>query len=636
MIIPPDMGKRYRRFLDGRGDVVESLISLLGEDDGARTRTGAWAALVLSRIYLVQGKLDLSLSYLRLSLRVFNSLDEEEYPLGLWVNRALIYKYSGEYSSAVRLLRTVYGVSLRRGQVHSAAKASSNLASILARRGSLEEADSYLNFTRKIYEESGSSEENRSLNLTRAVIDIRRNRFPKAIDTICNVLTESQGPAFRRDRLTAGFLLLEVFIRMEDMAAAEDALINIAKEKEGLEKFSSKRMTYFYLYSLVARRTGNDQEARKYHERGEALRKKLGIASPGKWMPGGEKRNFLTGNNKRILKDKSVAEKDSLFYSRSILSNRKTRDNEFVTVDESVKTLLKRIKEVSSVPLPILLRGDTGTGKDVIARMIHGWSGRNDNPFISVNVAALASSLFESSFFGHVKGAFTGAVKYNMGFVEAAGNGTIFLDEIGELELALQAKLLRYLDSGEYLVVGGSKVKRGSARIIAATNRNLESAVEKGAFRIDLYHRLNVFNFRIPPLADRNGDIEILTDYFIRKARCDFNIAPLKLSENAREVLARYSWPGNVRELQNEIIRVLFKAESGFIRASDLSYRILAQTVISNNTGHSSLDERIAAMEKEEIVKALRKTRGNRSMAARLLGLERTTLIYRINRYGLN
>ncbi len=636
MIIPPDMGKRYRRFLDGRGDVVESLISLLGEDDGARTRTGAWAALVLSRIYLVQGKLDLSLSYLRLSLRVFNSLDEEEYPLGLWVNRALIYKYSGEYSSAVRLLRTVYGVSLRRGQVHSAAKASSNLASILARRGSLEEADSYLNFTRKIYEESGSSEENRSLNLTRAVIDIRRNRFPKAIDTICNVLTESQGPAFRRDRLTAGFLLLEVFIRMEDMAAAEDALINIAKEKEGLEKFSSKRMTYFYLYSLVARRTGNDQEARKYHERGEALRKKLGIASPGKWMPGGEKRNFLTGNNKRILKDKSVAEKDSLFYSRSILSNRKTRDNEFVTVDESVKTLLKRIKEVSSVPLPILLRGDTGTGKDVIARMIHGWSGRNDHPFISVNVAALASSLFESSFFGHVKGAFTGAVKYNMGFVEAAGNGTIFLDEIGELELALQAKLLRYLDSGEYLVVGGSKVKRGSARIIAATNRNLESAVEKGAFRIDLYHRLNVFNFRIPPLADRNGDIEILTDYFIRKACCDFNIAPLKLSENAREVLARYSWPGNVRELQNEIIRVLFKAESGFIRASDLSYRILAQTVISNNTGHSSLDERIAAMEKEEIVKALRKTRGNRSMAARLLGLERTTLIYRINRYGLN
>lgn len=636
MIIPPDMGKRYRRFLDGRGDVVESLISLLGEDDGARTRTGAWAALVLSRIYLVQGKLDLSLSYLRLSLRVFNSLDEEEYPLGLWVNRALIYKYSGEYSSAVRLLRTVYGVSLRRGQVHSAAKASSNLASILARRGSLEEADSYLNFTRKIYEESGSSEENRSLNLTRAVIDIRRNRFPKAIDTICNVLTESQGPAFRRDRLTAGFLLLEVFIRMEDMAAAEDALINIAKEKEGLEKFSSKRMTYFYLYSLVARRTGNDQEARKYHERGEALRKKLGIASPGKWMPGGEKRNFLTGNNKRILKDKSVAEKDSLFYSRSILSNRKTRDNEFVTVDESMKTLLKRIKEVSSVPLPILLRGDTGTGKDVIARMIHGWSGRNDHPFISVNVAALASSLFESSFFGHVKGAFTGAVKYNMGFVEAAGNGTIFLDEIGELELALQAKLLRYLDSGEYLVVGESKVKRGSARIIAATNRNLESAVEKGAFRIDLYHRLNVFNFRIPPLADRNGDIEILTDYFIRKARCDFNIAPLKLSENAREVLARYSWPGNVRELQNEIIRVLFKAESGFIRASDLSYRILAQTVISNNTGHSSLDERIAAMEKEEIVKALRKTRGNRSMAARLLGLERTTLIYRINRYGLN
>jgi DNA-binding NtrC family response regulator/tetratricopeptide (TPR) repeat protein len=636
MIIPPDMGKRYRRFLDGRGDVVESLISLLGEDDGARTRTGAWAALVLSRIYLVQGKLDLSLSYLRLSLRVFNSLDEEEYPLGLWVNRALIYKYSGEYSSAVRLLRTVYGVSLRRGQVHSAAKASSNLASILARRGSLEEADSYLNFTRKIYEESGSSEENRSLNLTRAVIDIRRNRFPKAIDTICNVLTESQGPAFRRDRLTAGFLLLEVFIRMEDMAAAEDALINIAKEKEGLEKFSSKRMTYFYLYSLVARRKGNDQEARKYHERGEALRKKLGIASPGKWMPDGEKRNILTGDNKRILKDKSVAEKDSLFYSRSILSNRKTRDNEFVTVDESMKTLLKRIKEVSSVPLPILLRGDTGTGKDVIARMIHGWSGRNDHPFISVNVAALASSLFESSFFGHVKGAFTGAVKYNMGFVEAAGNGTIFLDEIGELELALQAKLLRYLDSGEYLVVGESKVKRGSARIIAATNRNLESAVEKGAFRIDLYHRLNVFNFRIPPLADRNGDIEILTDYFIRKARCDFNIAPLKLSENAREVLARYSWPGNVRELQNEIIRVLFKAESGFIRASDLSYRILAQTVISNNTGHSSLDERIAAMEKEEIVKALRKTRGNRSMAARLLGLERTTLIYRINRYGLN
>ena len=636
MIIPPDMGKRYRRFLDGRGNVVESLISLLGKDNGARTRAGAWAALVLSRIYLVQGKLDLSLSYLRQSLRVFYSLDEDEYPLGLWVNRALIYKYSGEYSSAVRLLRTVYKLSLRRDQVYSAAKASSNLASILARRGSLEEADSYLNFTRKIYEAAGNSEKNRSLNLTKAVLYIRRNRFPKAIDTICNVLAESQGPVFRRDRLTAGFLLLEVFIRMEDMAAAEDTLINIAKEKEGLEKFSSKRMTYFYLYSLVARKTGNDQEAREYYERGEALRKDLGIAPPEKWMPDEEKSAFLTGSNKGILKNKSVAEKGSLYFSRGILSNGKTRGEEFITVDERIKTLLRRVKEVSSVPLPILLRGDTGTGKDVVARMIHGWSGRNDKPFISVNVAALASSLFESSFFGHAKGAFTGAVKYNMGFVEAAGGGTIFLDEIGELRLDLQAKLLRYLDSGEYLVVGESKVKRGSARIIAATNRNLESAVEKGIFRIDLYHRLNVFNFRIPPLAERNGDIEILADYFIGKARVDFNVAPVKLSENAKKVLARYSWPGNVRELRNEIIRALFKAESGFIRASDLSYGILAQTVISNNAGHSFLDERIATMEKEEIVKALQKTRGNRSMAARLLGLERTTLIYRINRHGLN
>jgi tetratricopeptide (TPR) repeat protein len=583
MNIPQDMEKRYRRFLNGRGSVVDSLTSLLGKDNGACTRAGAWAALVLSRIYFVQGKLDLSLSYLRRSLRIFYSLNEGEYPLGLWVNRALIYKYRGEYSRAVRLLRNVYGLSLRKGQVYSAAKASSNLASILARRGSLEEADSYLNFTRKIYEAAGNSEKNKSLDLTRAILYIRKNQFSKAIDTICSVLNESHGVAFMRDRLTASFLMLEVFIRRGDMVSAGDTLVNIAKEKEGLEKYSSKRMTYFYLYSFVARTTGNAKEAREYHERGEVLRKKLGIASPGKWMPDGEKRVFLTGSSRGVIKDESLAETGSVYFSRDVLSNRKARGSEFITVDERIKNLLRRIKDISSIPLPVLLCGDTGTGKDIIARMIHDWSERNTRPFVSVNVAALAPSLFESSFFGHAKGAFTGAVRDNIGFVEAADNGTIFLDEIGELRADLQTKLLRYLDSGEYLVVGESKVKMGSARIIAATNKNLESAVEKGEFRIDLYHRLNVFNFRIPSLVERKGDIGIMAGYFIRKACGDFNLAPVRLSENAIKVLERYSWPGNVRQLKNEIIRALFRAKLGFIRASDLSSVILAETVISND-----------------------------------------------------
>ncbi len=637
MIIPPDMETWYNRFLSGRGDVVDSLNSFLGEDSGARTRDGAWAAFILSRIYFVQGKLNPAQSYLRRSFRIFHSLEENEYPLGLWVNRALIFKHRGEYLRASKLLRSVCRLSLRRKDLLSAAKASSNLASILARRGSLEESLRYLNLAENIYDALGGEKENLFLKLTRSVLDIRRDLLSKAKDNICGVLFESEGPEFKRERLTAGFLLAEIFIRRDETAAALNILKNIAEDIEGLKKFPSKKMIYYYLYSLLTSQRGNDNKKNKYYEKGERLRKELGIARPDKWLPGSEKDLLPPARRKKkAVEEERVAEGESLYISGNTMSRKETAGNEFITVNNRMKKLLESIKGVSGTPLPILLRGNTGTGKDLIAGMIHKWSGRGDKPFVPVNVAALSPSLFESSLFGHVKGAFTGAVRLNRGFVEASGDGTIFLDEIGELRADLQAKLLRYLDSGEYHVVGGTEVKRGTARIVAATNKNLESAIERGTFRMDLYHRLNVFNFMIPSLKERKDDIKILAEYFIRKACCEFNISRAGLSKNACDLLKRYSWPGNVRELQNEVLKALFNSKSGVIRASDLSVPILSELLIPNNSEESSLDGRIAAMERGEIIRALREAGGNRSMAARILGLERTTLIYRIKRYGLN
>ncbi|MBN1883964.1 MAG: sigma-54-dependent Fis family transcriptional regulator [Candidatus Krumholzibacteriota bacterium] len=300
-----------------------------------------------------------------------------------------------------------------------------------------------------------------------------------------------------------------------------------------------------------------------------------------------------------------------------------------------MRLLVDRLRRAARTPLPVLLTGETGVGKELLARLVHEQSGRAGEPFVPANMAAIPGDLFESVLFGHVRGAFTGAAGDAAGLAEAVGKGTLFLDEIGDLPPALQGKLLRFLDTGEYLPLGGRTARRSAGRIVAATNRDLGQLVAEGLFRADLYHRLDVFGFRVPPLRERRGDIVPIARWTLEEAagRCDFG--ELELGEGARAVIERYDWPGNVRELRNELFRAATLAGGGTLRAGHFSERLLCGVFAAAEGSAGGLRERLEQAERREIAAALAAAAGNRSRAAALLGLKRTTLIYRIKRLGI-
>ncbi|MCK6480254.1 MAG: sigma-54-dependent Fis family transcriptional regulator [Planctomycetaceae bacterium] len=290
---------------------------------------------------------------------------------------------------------------------------------------------------------------------------------------------------------------------------------------------------------------------------------------------------------------------------------------------------------------PVLLLGESGTGKELLARALHYNSARAGRPFVTVNVAAIPESLVEPELFGVVKGAFTGAVASRTGLFQQADGGTLFLDEIGEMRIDLQAKLLRTLESGEFRPVGSEREEHADVRIVAATNRDLASAVEDGAFRRDLYHRIAVVVLRIPPLRERIEDLPLLLRHFLGKHRA----AGLEVSPEAMKRLADWHWPGNVRELENEIRRaVLLRGSTGSLQPGDLSPEIQAGRP-ARGRGDGRLDLRtieipdeginLSDLEKEVLSMALRKTGGNQTKAAALVGITRQTLIYRMEKHGL-
>ena len=329
----------------------------------------------------------------------------------------------------------------------------------------------------------------------------------------------------------------------------------------------------------------------------------------------------------------------------------------FITRDPATLELLEEARGAAPLPVPVLLRGETGVGKDLVAGMIHRASGRRDEPFVAVNAAALPRELFESSLFGHVRGAFTGAAVSHTGLLETAGRGTIFLDEIAELECGLQAKILRMLDHGEYTPVGGTKGSVSHARVIAATNRDLESLCEKGLFREDLLYRLAVLVFTIPPLRRRRCDIEPLVEHILSSigmfpgtgchqrshGACSHHVTGEALS-----FLRFYDWPGNVRELEGELLRALVRAPGGTIGVQHLSRRVQLCTAVREDgkeysVSHANLplragglDGRIDELMRTEIERALKASGGNRAEAARILEIKRTTLLYKMKRLGIS
>mgnify|MGYP000840996160 FL=1 len=301
---------------------------------------------------------------------------------------------------------------------------------------------------------------------------------------------------------------------------------------------------------------------------------------------------------------------------------------------KALKDAVSLARKVSGTDVPVLLTGETGTGKEVFAQAIHYSSKRSKQNFVAVNCSSFSKELLESEMFGHRAGSFTGALKDKKGLFEEADNGTIFLDEIGEMAFELQAKLLRILETGEYIKIGDTKPTRVNVRVVAATNRNLPEEITAGRFREDLFYRLSVFQIHLPPLRERAGDVRILAkafvkDFSVRLARPVTEITPAFL-----EALEQQPWKGNIRELRNVIERSLIVCESERLDVADLPLDIQnTHYVQSDETTPGSFE--LSAMERRHIARVLEYTKGNKTEAARLLKIGLTTLYRKIEEYGI-
>lgn len=301
---------------------------------------------------------------------------------------------------------------------------------------------------------------------------------------------------------------------------------------------------------------------------------------------------------------------------------------------KALKDAVSLAQKVSGTDVPVLLTGETGTGKEVFAQAIHYNSKRAKQNFVAVNCSSFSKELLESEMFGHKAGSFTGALKDKKGLFEEADNGTIFLDEIGEMAFELQAKLLRILETGEYIKIGDTKPTRVNVRVVAATNRNLPEEITAGRFREDLFYRLSVFQIHLPPLRERAGDVRILAKAFVKDFSARLVRPVTEITPAFLEALEQQPWKGNIRELRNVIERSLIVCESERLDVADLPLDI-------QNTHYEQSDEttpgsfELSAMERRHIARVLEYTKGNKTEAARLLKIGLTTLYRKIEEYGI-
>lgn len=304
----------------------------------------------------------------------------------------------------------------------------------------------------------------------------------------------------------------------------------------------------------------------------------------------------------------------------------------------ALDALIRSARLVACTDVTVLLKGETGTGKEILANAIQKQSSRANKVFITLNCAALPESLIESELFGHKKGAFTGAIANTQGLLAAADGGTLFLDEVNSLPLTIQAKLLRFLESGECLSVGDVTPYKVDVRVIAATNTDILQQIDAGEFRRDLYYRLNVVPLELPPLSQRTEDIELLIKHFLTVFAESYGIVPPKFSKAALKVLNAHSWQGNVRELRNLCERLSILLAGRTIEPENLPLEFTRKQTTTTKALQFTLPEtglQLDALEANLIHQALNRTQGNRSKSARLLGLSRDTLIYRMQKHGV-
>lgn len=331
---------------------------------------------------------------------------------------------------------------------------------------------------------------------------------------------------------------------------------------------------------------------------------------------------MLASASEKVLMRKKLSKQESAI----------NKDYSFDSIAGKSASLLSAVnmaKKVAPTDATVLLTGETGTGKEVFASAIHYGSSRTKGSFVAVNCGALNGELLESEMFGYKAGAFTGATKDKRGLFEQADGGTIFLDEIGEMPAVLQVKLLRVLETGEFIAVGDTQTRRINTRVIAATNKNLKDLVAKGTFREDLYYRLSVFTIELPPLRERGDDIQTLAQTFIDGFAAKMNKPILSVDDKFFEILKKYSWPGNIRELRNVLERSLIMSSDNRLGVSDLPLDLQ----ISQGTTIDWVE--LAAVEKAHICRMLQYTGGNKTEAARLMKIGLTTLYRKLEEYGI-
>jgi DNA-binding NtrC family response regulator len=309
---------------------------------------------------------------------------------------------------------------------------------------------------------------------------------------------------------------------------------------------------------------------------------------------------------------------------------------DIITQNKSFLRILQKVEQIAESENNVLIWGESGTGKEMVAKAIHKISRRRDKPFVAVNAGVFASELFASEFFGHEKGAFTGAVSSKTGFFEEANGGSLFLDEIGELELPIQAKILRALQEREYFRVGSTERRGSDVRIVASTNKDLSAEIEKGRFRRDLYYRLNISSIFLPPLRERKGDTELLAYHFFDRYNKINNKKKEFISKDVMNVLEAYDFPGNIRELENIIAGAVV-----LDNANTLSKRSLPAYLLKAVTSHvtpllSSVRKTLTKVEAEHIQRVLEYTGGNRTQAAQILGISRVGLLNKLKDYGID
>lgn len=337
-------------------------------------------------------------------------------------------------------------------------------------------------------------------------------------------------------------------------------------------------------------------------------------------------------DNKKLIEIVARAIKDSE-NKKGVSQICEIKPDQMIGSSPAMQKIHEDIILVGSTRISVIITGESGTGKELVARAIHAHSDRPNSPFTRVNCAAIPRDLLESELFGHLRGAFTGAVSTRKGAFVLADGGTLFLDEIGDLPLELQPKLLHAVEEKTVTPVGSSKTQTVDVKIIAATNRNLDEMVQSGLFRSDLYYRLNTFHISLPPLRERSKDLIQLVDYFLERFCYEQQHETLTLNTEALELLTQYAWPGNIRELRNVLERMVLTCRDCVITPEILPEKIRSQGSGKNKKGMNSFD--LPAHEKHLIITALEQCGWNQSESARKLGISRNTLRYRIKKYSI-